>query len=117
MGEQPSKSRMGWEFYTSQTININWSEESKTTTKDIQTIVRNLLSLHAPLCDPKIPAKTLIAHLTMLAPSLPLDCIPLFQEAIYGNLSSIDELLEKLTAIEQRAELRKQKKDGIRWKL
>ena len=103
--------------YTSQEINIIWSEEAKTTAKDMQTIVRHLLFFHAPLCDLEIPEKTLIAHLTMLAPDLPVDCIPLFQEAVYGRISSLDNLMERLDSIEKRTELRNKKNTGISWNI
>jgi|GEM_PF-5200813 len=88
--------------YTSKTIQLNWSEEPQMLEGDIQTIARYILSLHAPLCDVDIPGETLIAHMTMLAPNIPLDSIPIFQDAICGQISSLELLEDRLQAAQER---------------
>lgn len=86
---------------------LEWDNTTTPIEGNIQKIARELLKHFSSLCSTDIPEETLIAHIQMLAPGLPMDLLALFQDAVCGTITDPQTILARIEKAEQRAERRK----------
>ena len=86
---------------------LDWDDTATPIEDNIQKVVRHILKYHFPLCSIDIPEETLVAHIKMLAPKLPMDLLSIFQDAICGTITVPQTILTRLDHAQQRSEKRK----------
>ena len=86
---------------------LDWDNTPTSIESNIQKITRKILKHYFPLCAINIPEETLVAHLQMLAPSLPMDLLSIFQDAICGTITVPQTIMARIENAQLRSEQRK----------
>ncbi len=84
---------------------------------NVQIFVRLLLQANSRIIPRELPSEILMAHLSMLAPKLPLDLVPIIEAGLNGRIETVAELKSKLEhALElTRDRLMHTKIDRLHW--
>jgi protein phosphatase len=93
-------------------------DELKCLEKDnVQIFLRLLLRANSRIVPPKIASEILLPHLSMIAPKLPIDLVPIIEAGLSGRIETIADLKRRLNhALElQRDRLMQSKLDRLHW--